>query len=199
MSEGVLTMSMSLHDVEKIQALYPEHQIELREGKLIIMSPSDIVSSEIGVQFSTLLNLWVRQHNLGRVLDGSAGLRIPNGDLLSPDVAFVSRERLKQTPRTYGSIIPQFIVEIKSSRDRIRELEGKIALFLSQGVQVGLLIDPDKHTISIYRSSGLSKDADSDEPIPQKTTLRDGDVLTVPELFPGWEVPITNLWPPVYE
>ncbi len=74
MSEGVLTMSMSLHDVEKIQALYPEHQIELREGKLIIMSPSDIVSSEIGVQFSTLLNLWVRQHNLGRVLDASAGL-----------------------------------------------------------------------------------------------------------------------------
>ena len=185
-------MSMSLHDVEKIQALYPEHQIELREGKLIIMSPSDIVSSEIGVQFSTLLNLWVRQHNLGRVLDASAGLRMPNGDLLSPDVAFVSRERLKQTPRTYGSIVPQFIVEIKSSRDRICELEGKIALFLSQGVQVGLLIDPDKHTVSIYRSSGLSKDADSDEPIPQKTTLRDGDVLTVPELFPGWEVPITD-------
>ena len=82
-------MSMSLQDVEKIQALYPEHQIELREGKLIIMSPSDIVSSEIGVHFSTLLNLWVRQHNLGRVLDASAGLRMPNGDLLSPDVAFV--------------------------------------------------------------------------------------------------------------
>jgi Uma2 family endonuclease len=192
-------MSMSLNDVEKIQALYPEHQIELREGKLIIMSPSDIVSSEIGVQFSTLLNLWVRQHNLGRVLDASAGLLMPNGDLLSPDVAFVSRERLKQTPRTYGSIVPQFIVEIKSSRDSIRELEGKIALFLSQGVQVGLLIDPDKHTVSIYRSSGLSKDAESGESIPQKTTLRDGDVLTVPELFPGWEVPIMSLWPPVYE
>jgi hypothetical protein len=34
-----ITMSMSIHDVEKIQALYPEHQIELREGKIIIQAP----------------------------------------------------------------------------------------------------------------------------------------------------------------
>ena len=31
-------MSLSIHDVEKLQALYPAHQIELREGKISIMS-----------------------------------------------------------------------------------------------------------------------------------------------------------------
>ena len=50
----------------------------------------------------------------------------------NPDVSFVSRERLKQNPRTYLSVIPELIVEIKSSRDRIRELEEKIALFLER-------------------------------------------------------------------
>jgi Uma2 family endonuclease len=25
--------------------------------------------------------------------------------------------------------------------------------------------------------------------------LRDGDILTVPDLLPGWEVPIVDLWP----
>jgi Uma2 family endonuclease len=124
---------------------------------------------------------------------------MPSGDLLSPDVSFVSRERLKQNPRTYLSVVPQLIAEIKSSRDRIRELEEKIALFLSQGVQVGILIDPDTHVVSVYRSSGLSRNGDSGEPIPQVTTLRDGDTLTIPELFPGWEIAITSLWPPVYE
>src|SRR5437588_5623378 len=156
-------MSMSLHDVEKAQALFPDNQIELREGKLIIMSPSDFASSEIGARFIVLLSAWVYKQNAGRIADSSAGLRMPNGDLLSPDVSFVSRGRLKQNPRTYASVVPELIVEIKSSTDRIRELERKIALFLSQGVQIGLLIDPDKRTVRIYRSSGLRKDAEGEE------------------------------------
>ena len=192
-------MSIGLHDVEKLQALYPDYQIELREGKLIIRSPSDSVSGEIGARFITLLGTWVYNYNLGRVLDASTGFRMPNGDLLSPAVSFVSRERLKQNPRTYLSVVPQLIVEIKSSHDRLRELEEKIALFLSQGVQVGILIDPDTHTVYVYRSGVLNKNAGSGESTPQMTTIQDGDTLAIPELFPGWEIPITSLWPVVYE
>lgn len=192
-------MSMSVSDVEKVQALYPNHQIELRSGKIMIMSPSDIASGEIGAIFSTLLATWVYAQGLGRVLGANTGLHLPNGDLLSPDVSFVSRGRLKQNPRTFASVVPEFIVEIKSSSDRIRELEAKIALFLRQGVQVGLLIDPDKHTVRIYHSGELRKDAEGEEIIPLGTVLHDGDTLTIPELFPGWEIPITDLWPPVYE
>ncbi|GAC1306090.1 MAG: Uma2 family endonuclease [Ktedonobacteraceae bacterium] len=192
-------MSISLHDVEKLQALYPDYQIELREGKLIIMSPSDSVSGEIGARFSALLGTWIYNYNLGRVLDASTGFRLPNGDLLSPDVSFVSRERLKQNPRTYLSVVPELIVEIKSSRDHLRELEEKIVLFLRQGVQVGILIDPDTHTVSVYRSGGLSKNVDSGGPLLPVTTLRDGETLSIPDLFPGWEIAITSLWPPVYE
>ena len=192
-------MSISFHDVERLQALYPDRQIELREGKLIIMGPSDSVSSEVGARFSMLLSTWVYTYNLGRILDSSTGFRLPHGDLLSPDVSFVSRERLKHNPRTYLSVIPELIVEIKLSRDRLRELEEKIALFLDQGVQVGLLIDPDTHTVRVYRASGLSKDAESGETISQGTTLHDGDSLSIPDLFPGWEIPITSLWPSEYE
>ena len=192
-------MSISLHDVEKLQALYPDYQIDLREGKLIIMSPSDSASGEIGARISALLGTWIYNYNLGRVLDASTGFRLPNGDLLSPDVSFVSRERLKQNPRTYLSVVPELIVEIKSSHDRLRELEEKIALFLRQGVQVGILIDPDTHNVSIYRSGELSKNADSGGSLPPVTTLRDGETLSIPDLFPGWEIAITSLWPPVYE
>jgi Uma2 family endonuclease len=190
-------MSISFQDVERLQALYPENQIELREGKLIIMSPSDGISGEVGVLFSSLLAMWVYGHNVGKVLNSSTGFRMPNGDLLSPDIAFVSRTRLKRSPRSYLSVVPELIVEIKSSRDRICELEGKIALFLGQGVQVGILIDPDKRVVSIYRNAGIT--SDEGEVVPQKTTLRDDDTLTVPELFPGWEIAITRLWPTVYE
>ena len=96
-------------------------------------------------------------------------------------------------------VVPELIVEIKSSRDRLRTLEEKITLFLSQGVQVGLLIDPDTQTVSIYRFDRSSTTAESAAFLPQRTTLHDGETLSIPELFPGWEIPITSLWPPVYE
>src|SRR5712692_3534299 len=184
-------MSISFHDVEKVQALYPEHQVELRDGKIFLMNPSDGTSGEVGAQFSTLLTTWVYGHDLGHVLAARTGICLPNGDLLSPKVSFVSRDQLKQLPRTYLSVVPELIVEIKSSRDRVRELEEKIALFLSQGVQVGVLIDPDTHTVLVYHSAGLSKDAEGEEVISPTTTLRDGEILSIPELFPGWEIPIT--------
>jgi Uma2 family endonuclease len=126
-------MSISYHDVERLQAFFPEHKIELRDGKLIIMSPSDFMTGVIGAQFITLLNLWVIEHGLGRVFGASVGFLMTNEDLLSPKVSFVSRDRLKQSPRTYVVVIPELVVEIKSSTDRIRELEQKIALFLTPG------------------------------------------------------------------
>ncbi len=190
-------MSIDFHDVEKLQALYPENQIELREGKLIVMSPADDSSAEVGVRFSSLLAIWVYSHNLGRVLDSSAGFRFPNGDLLSPDVAFVSRARVKRSTRSFPSVVPELIVEIKSRSDRVRTIEEKIALFLKQGVQVGILIDPDKKVVSIYRSAGVT--GDDGDIVLQKTTLQNDDVLTIPELFPGWEVAINQFWTAVYE
>ena len=59
-SEGGSSVSISLDDVEKLQAVYPDYRIELREGKLIVMSPSDSASGEIGARFIRLLVSFVR-------------------------------------------------------------------------------------------------------------------------------------------
>ena len=40
-------MPMDLQDLERLQALYPEYQVELIAGKLILTAPSDMVSSII--------------------------------------------------------------------------------------------------------------------------------------------------------
>ena len=48
------------------------------------------------------------------------------------------------------------------------------------------MIDPDELTVTIYRPT--------EEPI----VLGNEEILTIPELFPGWELPIDELWPPVF-
>jgi Uma2 family endonuclease len=184
-------MSLTIEDFEKIQTKLVEshldYRMELIDGKIIIMGLSDYTSEEIIARLVTFLNMWVIPRNLGRVTGSGAGFRLPDGDLKGPDVSFVSASRMPQSPRSFAKIVPDLMVEVKSSSDRIKPLEEKIKSFLELGTQVGILVDPDKLTVTIYRPNS--------EPV----LLTSSDILTVPELLPGWELPITELWPPVFE
>jgi len=92
----------------------------------------------------------------------------------------VRAARLRQSPRYFGQLVPDLVVEIKSQSDRIKPLEKKIKNFIELGAQVGILIGPDEEQ--------------EGEPI----VLGNEDILTVTELFPGWELPISELWPPIF-
>ena len=184
-------MNLTVKHLEQLQKILTEnhldYQVELEDGKITIMGPSDIVSSEIIAQLIYLLKLWIVPRRLGRVFDSSGGFILPNSDLKAPDVSFVSANRLRQSPRYFGQLVPDLVVEVKSQSDRIKTLKEKIQLYLEQGAQIGILIDPDELTVTIYRPSS--------EPV----ILNNENSLSVPELFPGWEVPISELWPPVFE
>ncbi|MEM9538322.1 MAG: Uma2 family endonuclease [Cyanobacteria bacterium P01_E01_bin.42] len=45
----------------------------------------------------------------------------------------------------------------------------------------------DRHQVTVYR------------PNREPLLLQDGDNLSIPELFPGWELAIAEIWPPEFE
>ncbi|OKH35226.1 hypothetical protein NIES2119_20840 [[Phormidium ambiguum] IAM M-71] len=184
-------MSFTVRDLEKFRSQlspeYEDYQLELQEGNIVVMGPSDIESSEIGAELIRLLGNWVKPRRLGRIFDSSGGFIMPNTDIRAPDVSFVSRERLRQPLRAFGELVPDLVVEIKSRTDRIKKLQNKIQMFLELGARVGILIDPDEQTVTVYRSDS--------EPI----IFHNQQTLTIPELFPGWELPINELWPPIFD
>ncbi|SKB15063.1 conserved hypothetical protein [Planktothrix sp. PCC 11201] len=181
---------MTIKDLEQVQKNLSEggldYQLELINGKIEIMGPSDIVSSEVGAELIRLLGNWVKPRRLGRVFDSAGGFILPNTNLKAPDVSFVRASRLRKSVRYFAELVPDLVVEIKSQSDRINPLKKKINQFLELGAQVGILIDPDELTVTVYRST--------EEPI----VLGNGDILTLPELFAGWELSINELWPPVF-
>ena len=113
--------------------------------------------------------------------------RLRKRNVRSPDVSFVKADRLKKTKRDFVELVPDLMVEIKSKSDRIKPLEEKIQLFLQLGSVVGLLIDPDKFILTVYRLNQAP------------VVLQNGDTLTLPDLLPGWEMTILELWPPEFE
>lgn len=169
--------------------------MELVDGKIIVSPPSDYESEEIGTRLITFLNNWVMSRKLGRVTGSSAGFILQNieeddlekRNLRVPDVSFVRADRLKKTKRDFVELVPDLMVEIKSKSDRIKPLEQKIELFLQLGSVVGILIDPDKLTVTVYRLDQTP------------AMLQNGDTLTLPDLLPDWELAVSELWPPEFE
>jgi Uma2 family endonuclease len=192
-------MSLTIKDLEQLQLQNPDFRMELVEGNIIVMGPSDYESDENQSRLLTFLNIWVMPRKLGRITGSSAGFILPSietdetgGDLekrnlRAPDVSFVRAERLKKTQRDFVQLLPDLMVEVKSKSDRIKQLQEKIKLFLELGSTVGILIDPDKLLVTVYRLNL--------EPI----VLKDNDKLTIPELLPGWELAIKELWPPEFD
>jgi DNA-binding XRE family transcriptional regulator/Uma2 family endonuclease len=185
----VAPRGIELAIASKINAAYnagtPTQQ---RTGMEYLGDPptTDFISGEISARFCALLFAWVEPCRLGRVIGDRTEYNLPDGEVIAPRISFILGERLKRVPRTYPELLPDLVVEIKSAFDQLAPLETKIAGFINQGVNVGLLINPDQHTITVYRAGS-------------ETVLHDGESLTLPDLLPGWQLPLIDLWSPVFE
>ena len=182
-------MSLTVKDLEKLQADYPDYQMELVGGEIIVVSPSGLESDEVAIEICRQLGNWVRPRRLGRIAGSSAGFVLPNEneDVRAPDASFIKAERLRRTTEDFAKLVPDLMFEVKSKTDTLAKLRNKIQMFLQLGTQVGVLVDPRTHTMEVYR------------PGKAVVVLLDGDFLTVPQLLPGWELAVSEVWAPVFE
>ena len=159
--EPFLTVDFSSIRVspEQFQALCrdnPELRLELTaEGELIVMPPT---GSKTGLRNSTLavrVGEWSERDGSGVAFDSSAGFTLPNKAIRSPDASWVKRERWellsKEDQESFAPLCPDFVVELRSPGDRLHDLKEKMAEYMENGAQLGLLIDPFERRVYIYR------------------------------------------------
>lgn len=183
-----VAMPLTAKDLENVQAkLGDDYRVELVDGKITVMSPSGYESDEVAFRFGRRLADWVEPKRIGRVTGSSAGFVLPDSNTRAPDVSFVRSERLRRAPRSFAQLAPDLMVEVKSPSDSVDDLQKKITNFLQQGTQVGVLVNPEDCTVTVF------------QPDAEATTLHDGDVLTLPDLLPGWSVAVSDLWSPVFD
>lgn len=155
-------------------------------GGLIIMSPT---GSETGRRNSDLnfqLETWSRQNNLGVVFDSSTGFKLPDGSDISPDIAWIRRDRWDAlTPaekEKFAPICPDFVVELRSTTDSLEKLRAKMRLYMKNGARLGWLLDRKNRQVEISRQGREVEILDA----PQ--TLSGEDVL------PGFVLDLTDIF-----
>jgi Uma2 family endonuclease len=124
------------------------------DGRLLIMPPTDPDSDARNAEIIFQLKLWARTASPGLVNGGQAGFRLPNGARRSPDAAssnLARWRRAKQRVELYPVFTPEFMVELRSPDDRMRDLRDKVQEYIDNGCQLGWLIDPIARRVEIYR------------------------------------------------
>ncbi|MEH1956900.1 MAG: Uma2 family endonuclease [Nostoc sp.] len=124
-------------------------------GELLIMPPTGSDTGNRNFDIVVELGIWNKQTKLGKGFDSSSGFTLPNGGERSPDVSWVKIERWNAlTPEQqekFAPICPDFVVELRSRTDSLKELQEKMQEYIENGTQLGWLIDRKNKRVEIYR------------------------------------------------
>jgi Uma2 family endonuclease len=132
-----------------------------------------------------LMTQFVEQHRIGRIVVGDAGLvtqRDPD-TVRGPDLAFYSYQRIPSgsLPDGYWPASPELVIEIRSESDRWKDILQKVAEYLSANVLSVDVIDPARQQVHLFSDT-------------ETTVLNATDLLTFPEVLPGFEVVVGRLF-----
>lgn len=163
---------------------------ELVRGALRKMSPAGGEHGEIALFLGGHLMAHVRKHRLGSVYAAETGFRLGStpDTVLAPDVSFVARARTQtiRDRRKFVPFAPDLAIEVLSPGDTYTKAAEKIDEWLNAGTKAVVQVDPRKKTVTIYRSE------------TPPVTLTERDSLEVPDIVPGWSVPLAEIFEFVY-
>jgi Uma2 family endonuclease len=137
----------------------PELRFERNaNGTLETMPPTGGISGNREIKAGAYLFNWVESQDLGEVFSSSTGFRLANTAVRSPDAAFVAKGRLPEgwdrQEDKFINLAPDFVIEIRSKNDSLAKLKAKMEEYITNGVQLGWLIDSKNQQAFVYRQDG---------------------------------------------
>jgi Uma2 family endonuclease len=168
-----------------------QHNPDLRiertaEGDLIIMPPTGGKSGAQNFYLTGKFSAWVEKDGTGKGFDSSTEFSLPNGAKRMPDVSWVRNERwnaLSEEQRMqFPPLCPDFVIELRSPSDRLKDLQQKMDEYIANGAQLGWIIDPCEKKIHIHRRAAVVEILDDPKEISGEPLLR-GFTLDVQALW----------------
>ena len=154
-------------------------------GQIILMSPTGFITGGRNSSIIKQNRIWNDQFKLGRAVDSDTGFYLPNGAMRNPEAAWVSNEQLKNISfselEVFPHLCPDFVVELRSKGDTLKELRAKMNEWMENGCRLGWLIDADEEGVYVYHNQTETIHKGFDTPLPGEPVLT-GFTLVLSEL-----------------
>ena len=140
-----------------LAAANPDLRLErTAAGHLTANPPTGSESGKRNAKIITQLGIWGEANEqLGEYFDSSTGFELPNGSNRSPDASWVRQDRWEaltaEQRKGFAPLCPDFVVELRSETDKLRDLRDKMQEYLDNGAKLGWLIDPQNKRVEVYR------------------------------------------------
>jgi Uma2 family endonuclease len=176
----------ALLTAEEFFERHPNHHVELVKGVVREVAMPGGVHGGVSGRMGGELYVYLATNDIGRLLTNDTYLLTGSDpdSVRGMDVAYLSYKKVPKGALPPGVIrvAPELVVEVRSPTDAWTDLFGKAEEYFSAGVAVVVLIDPGRRLLSVCR------------PGPAQSDLGVGDTLTLPDILPGFSMPVARLF-----
>ncbi len=168
---------VTVDELEKTSLPYPA---ELYNGK-VVFKMANFEHGRIQSKIAAKIDHYLEQNPIGDVVTETNFRLWPDRADQSriPDIAFVKKERVPKDLRRFPAIAPDLAVEIISPEDNFLKVMNKVDAYIEQGAQIVWVVIADTREVLVCTAAS-------------KHSVR--DVLTAPELLPGFELPVSKIF-----
>lgn len=159
---------------------------ELWDGHFVVAEPSGGPHGVIEALGISILMHIERLRAAGRVLGSSTGYVVARDPdrVLSPDIAWISRDRLPAVPTTgFVEGAPELAIEIRSPRDSWASCLAKGGVWIGHGARVVWCVNPPERTIVVLRPGDDAREFGQDDAAPLTPVAE--ETIPVADLFQG--------------
>ena len=168
---------VTVDELEKLSLPFPA---ELYDGKVVYKMPNPahgMIQNTIGRKIGNHLE----SNPIGIVFSDTNYRLWPERkrESRAPDVSFILNGRLPENLFRYPAMAPDLAVEILSPDDSFEDMMGKVDEYLSQGAKLVWVVITRTRQVLVCNAQS-------------KYIVK--DKLTAPELVPGFELPVPNIF-----
>ena len=155
---------------------------ELDEGELIAMPTARPRHNLVRDNIADPLRRFVRESGLGEVFR-ETDVQLSPQTVRIPDAAFVTADRMKQLDLDRRiAEAPASVIEVVSPTDFAAALVRKVNQYLAAGAQAVWVVYAELRQIHVFGPGAVS------------AILREQDVLEDQRLFPGFSLPVREIF-----
>ncbi|HLH22141.1 MAG TPA: Uma2 family endonuclease [Chloroflexota bacterium] len=158
---------------------------EVIDGELYVTPPPKWGHQRGLSKLHIHLGGWVYGNGLGEIVEAPVGVVLDEHNGVQPDLIYISRERLGIISERGVEGAPDLLVEVLSPSTLARDRGVKMRRYAAAGVPHYWQLDPGSETLEAYRLT---------EQGYELAGRYDPGSVFRPELFPGLEIPIDDLW-----